>query len=140
MQTTSLSVPWAGNRAFVRVLYALWSWVYDWSIVRDRAMLGRAARKIARWRLENVAVLREMARVLTPGGRLGLFLAQGEVAPLFSSREELQECLPDAGFSGVEIEDRDDVYRIVTAVKGPRGTDRSAAARRNAEASSEAGT
>lgn len=65
---------------------------------------------------EKPAVLREMARVLRPGGRLGLYLAQGEEAPLFSTRPQLERWLPEAGFTDVRIEDRDDVYRVVTAV------------------------
>ncbi len=68
-------------------------------------------------REEKVEILREMARVLRGGGRLGLFLAQGEIAPLFSTREQLEEFLEAAGFAQVRIEDRDDVYRVVTAVK-----------------------
>ena len=56
-------------------------------------------------------------KLLKPGGRLGLFLAQGEVAPLFSTRAELEGYLTGRDFVDVRIEDRDDVYRIVTAEK-----------------------
>jgi len=69
-------------------------------------------------RSERSAVLAEMRRVLRPGGRLGLFLAQGERAPLFHTRDELLSDLGDAGYEDIHIEDRDDVYRVVTAV-GP---------------------
>ena len=68
-------------------------------------------------RADRAVVLTEMARVLKPGGRLGLFLAQGEVAPLFSTRAELEGYLTGRDFVDVRIEDRDDVYRIVTAEK-----------------------
>lgn len=200
MRTTDVTLPWAGSRAQVRFLYALWSRVYDTSIALDPAyrgnarrmvervvepgdrvldvgvgtgilaeygasrardyvgidysgsMLSRAGLKMARGKLGSVSlrwadarslpfedayfdaavssfvlphfdreekprVLGEIARVLRPGGRLGLFLAQGEIAPLFSTRDELEDMLADAGFQDIEIEDRDDVYRIVSARK-----------------------
>lgn len=66
---------------------------------------------------ERGAVIAEMARVLRPGGRLGLFLAQGELFPVFSRKDELNRYLHDAGFKDVLIEDRDDIYRIVVAAK-----------------------
>jgi len=64
---------------------------------------------------EKQVVLNEMARVLTPGGRLGLFLAQGEVASLFATRDQLELLCANAGFTQVQISDHDDVYRIITA-------------------------
>ena len=201
MKATSLSLPWAGSRSYVRFLYAVWSKIYDLTIAWDKAyrgnaklmiertvrqgdrvldigigtgmlaeygapmaaeyvgidysgaMLAKCAKKIARLKMTNVqiswgdakslpfkdgqfdaavssfalphfakdekvVVLREIARVLKPRGRFGLFLAQGEVAPLFSMRDELEHLLSEAGFVEVRIEDRDDVYRIVTAVRG----------------------
>lgn len=68
-------------------------------------------------RQERGAIVTEMSRVLKPGGRLGLFLAQGEAAPLFPLHDELVEYLADADFSEPRIDDVDDVYRIVTASK-----------------------
>lgn len=65
---------------------------------------------------EKPKVLAEIARVVKPGGRLGLYQAQGEIYPLFSTREELQENLAKAGFGDVQIEDCDHVYRIATAL------------------------
>ncbi len=64
---------------------------------------------------EKLLVLKEALRVLQPGGRLGLFLAQGEVAPLFSTLPELQALLTQAGFEAIHIEDHDHVYRVITA-------------------------
>jgi SAM-dependent methyltransferase len=73
-------------------------------------------------RAQKAEVLRELVRVLRPEGRLGLFLAQGEVAPMFSTRAELEVFLSSAGAHRVEIEDRDDVYRIVVAMKPSAGS------------------
>jgi len=66
---------------------------------------------------ETAHVLEEMNRVLRPNGRLGLFLGQGEMAPMFARRQELLESLRDAGFTDVLMDDRDDVFRIVLAKK-----------------------
>ena len=81
----------------------------SFDVVISSFMLPHIARR------ERTAVLAEMGRVLRPGGRFGLFLARGEIAPLFSTRDELERYLTDAGFVNLTIEDRDDVYRIVTA-------------------------
>jgi len=64
----------------------------------------------------------EMARVLRPGGRLGLMLAQGEHAPLFASRGQLTTWLGRAGFVDVQLMDRDGIYRLVTAVRAHAST------------------
>ena len=69
-------------------------------------------------REERPDVIAEMARVLRPGGRLGLFLAQGEVVSLFPTRTELEEQLSAAGCTAIRIVDRDHVYRIVEARRG----------------------
>jgi SAM-dependent methyltransferase len=79
-------------------------------------------------RPEKVVVLGEMLRVLRPGGRLGLFGAQGEVAPMFSTRSDLERWLSAAGALDIAVEARDDVYRIVCARKPDHGIRRPAGA------------
>ncbi len=68
-------------------------------------------------RSERAELVAEMARVIRPGGRLGLFLAQGEEAPVFSRREELEEYLDFAGLVDARIDDMDDIYRLIVASK-----------------------
>lgn len=69
-------------------------------------------------REERPDVIAEMARVLRPGGRLGLFLAQGEIVSLFPTTSELEEQLSAAGYTAIRIIDRDHVYRLVEARNG----------------------
>ncbi len=64
---------------------------------------------------EKQQALAEIYRVLTPDGRLGCLSSQGEIADIFLTREEWQTLLSDAGFTNVRIEDRYDVFRLVTA-------------------------
>jgi cyclopropane fatty-acyl-phospholipid synthase-like methyltransferase len=54
---------------------------------------------------------------LNPGGRLGLFSAQGEIAPTFQIRGEILGNLSAAGFQDIQIRDVSDIYRIATATK-----------------------
>lgn len=70
---------------------------------------------------ERPGVLAEMGRVLRPGGSLGLNQAQGEVFTGFSTRAQLHQWLPPAGFVDIKTQDYDDVYRIVTATKATSG-------------------
>lgn len=66
---------------------------------------------------EQPQLFAEMCRVLRPGRQLGLFLAQGELVPGFPTTAELHERIAAGGLSGVTIEDCDDVYRLVTALR-----------------------
>ena len=106
MQITNVSVRWGDRPGYIQFLYWLWSRVYDLTVSWDPAFRRNARRMV------DATVV---GRVLRPGGRLGLFLAEGEIAPLFSTRPELEEYLSNAGFVDCHIEDSDDVYRIVTA-------------------------
>lgn len=58
---------------------------------------------------------RRVYSLLKPGGRIGLFSAQGEVASAFETRTELEANLESAGFVGLEVADVADIYRTVTA-------------------------
>jgi SAM-dependent methyltransferase len=58
---------------------------------------------------------------LREGGRLGLFSAQGEVAPAFETRAELESNLARAGFTDVEMVEIADIYRAITARKREGG-------------------
>ncbi len=62
-------------------------------------------------------IYRQIYARLEDSGRLGLFAAQGEIAPSFETTKELRTNLAAAGFRNVEIEDVSDIYRIVTALK-----------------------
>ncbi len=66
---------------------------------------------------EKQQALAEIYRVLTSDGRLGCLSSQGEIADIFLTREEWQVLLFTAGFTNVQIEDRYDVFRLVTAQK-----------------------
>ncbi len=72
------------------------------------AHLSPEARRVA---------IRAMFERLTSGGRIGLFGAQGEIAPAFQTKKELETNLVEAGFDNISIEDVSDIYRIATAVK-----------------------
>ncbi len=64
---------------------------------------------------EKQRAMAEVRRVLAPGGRLGCLSSLGEVADVFLDRQGWETLLMGAGFTDVHIEDRYDVFRLVTA-------------------------
>ncbi len=62
-------------------------------------------------------VYKQIYAILLPGGRLGLFSAQGEMAPSFETKDEIMGNLEFAGFKKIKIDDVSDIYRIVRAEK-----------------------
>jgi cyclopropane fatty-acyl-phospholipid synthase-like methyltransferase len=66
---------------------------------------------------ERARAIIAMFHSLERGGRLGLFAAQGEIAPTFQTRAEVEEQLSAAGFANLEVLDLSDVYRITTATR-----------------------
>jgi hypothetical protein len=58
-----------------------------------------------------------MFEILETNGEIGLFSAQGEIAPTFQTKEEIENNLSSAGFRKIIIRDTDDIYRISTAEK-----------------------
>jgi len=66
---------------------------------------------------QRTVLLAQTYRCLNPGGRIGLFSAQGEIAPSFQTKDELWDNLSSAGYHNIRIRDVADVYRITTAKK-----------------------
>lgn len=58
-----------------------------------------------------------MFKILEPGGKIGLFSAQGEIASAFQTKKETKQNLSFAGFCNIMIKDIDDIYRISIAEK-----------------------
>lgn len=54
---------------------------------------------------------------LKPGGKIGLFSAQGEIAKAFEMKDELIVNLKHCGFKNILLQDVSDIYRITTATK-----------------------
>lgn len=65
------------------------------------------------------SIYKDIFGCLKKGGKIGLFLAQGEFASSFETKEEIIENLKSANFQDIEVEDIFDVYRIVKAEKSP---------------------
>jgi len=66
---------------------------------------------------EKARALAEIYRVLAPGGRIGCLSSPGEMADIYLTAAEWEKLLRGAGFSEIQIEDRDDVFRLVVARK-----------------------
>ena len=66
---------------------------------------------------QRTAMIQDMFNLITSGGKIGLFSAQGEIATTFQTRDEIQHNLELAGFKDIVIQDVDDIYRISTAIK-----------------------
>jgi ubiquinone/menaquinone biosynthesis C-methylase UbiE len=64
---------------------------------------------------EKRRAMGEVHRVLAPGGRLGCLSSLGEIADIFLDRRGWEALLLGTGFTDVHIEDRYDVFRLVTA-------------------------
>jgi len=66
---------------------------------------------------EKTQALAEMHRVLEPGGRLGCLSSRGEIRSIFMSSQHAREMLEAAGFTGVQVEDCRDLFRLSIAYK-----------------------
>ena len=64
---------------------------------------------------QRAGVYRQIFGLLSDGGRLGLFSAQGEIASSFETKDEMIENLELAGFCGIETKDVSDIYRVASA-------------------------
>ena len=66
---------------------------------------------------QRTQAIKAMFDILEPNGKIGLFSAQGEIAPTFQTKKEIENNLLSAGFRNIIIEDVNDIYRISTAEK-----------------------
>ena len=66
---------------------------------------------------KRTQAIKAMFDILEPTGKIGLFSAQGEIAPTFQTKEEIEKNLSSAGFGNIIIKDINTIYRISTAKK-----------------------
>ncbi len=66
---------------------------------------------------QRKTIYKQIYTLLSDGGRLGLFAAQGEIASSFETKNEIVSNLELAGFNEIEIDDASDIFRIVRAKK-----------------------
>ncbi len=66
---------------------------------------------------ERKNIYMQIFHLLESNGCLGLFSAQGEIAPSFETEKEVVANLKLAGFNNIETRNVSDIYRIITAQK-----------------------
>lgn len=66
---------------------------------------------------ERKQIYKQIFDITINGGRLGLFSAQGEIAPSFETKNEVTDNLNAVGFKTIYTTDVSDIYRIITAEK-----------------------
>jgi len=64
---------------------------------------------------QRLNIYKQTFDLLSSGGRLGLFSAQGEIATSFETKSEVAKNLELAGFIEIEINDVSDIYRTIKA-------------------------
>ncbi len=62
---------------------------------------------------QRINIYKRIFNLLSSGGRLGLFSAQGEIAPSFETKNEVVKNLELAGFDKIEVNDVSDIYRVI---------------------------
>ncbi|MCD6459970.1 class I SAM-dependent methyltransferase [bacterium] len=66
---------------------------------------------------ERKTIYKQIFDLLENNGRIGLFSAQGEIAPSFETKNEIINNLESVGFKNIHNSDVSDIYRIITAEK-----------------------
>lgn len=69
---------------------------------------------------EKIQMMREIHRVLKPGGRVVFFSGNGEVSGRYIKRAQWESILSDTSFGDVDITDHHDVFRVIHARKRER--------------------
>lgn len=69
---------------------------------------------------EKTAMLREIHRVLVPGGRVIFMTGNGEVSGRYIKRWQWERIFSDASYTGLEFTDLYDVFRVIRAKRAER--------------------
>jgi len=74
---------------------------------------------------ERRAVLQDAFRLLRPGGRLGLLGSQDRMSQEWYTVSAWEDLLSEAGFENVQVQDLNQIFRIVTACRPVESSDES---------------
>jgi ubiquinone/menaquinone biosynthesis C-methylase UbiE len=69
---------------------------------------------------EKIQMMREIHRVLAPGGRVVFFSGNGEVSGRYIKRAQWESIFSDTSFGDVDITEHHDVFRVIHARKRER--------------------
>ena len=69
---------------------------------------------------QKITMLREIHRVLAPGGRVVFMTGNGEVSGRYIKRHQWEEIFRTTSYSGLTVTDLHDVFRVISARRAER--------------------